>query len=102
MTGVPEHPSAVIHFTDDLTEAQYAILKACWEETAARAREQALLPSPAVLLAACEAMAMLIRDEYGDGPIAPFVRAFTSATPSQIAAVGQVEAWWAATGKAAA
>lgn len=100
--SAPEHPEAVIHFTDDMTEAQYAIFQARCEETAARARAQAALPSPAVLLAACEAMAMLIRDEYGDGPIAPFVRAFTSATAVQIASVGQVEAYWAATGKAAA
>ena len=52
-------------------------------------------PSSAILLAACEALAMLIRREYGDGPIAPDVATFTEATPSQLAAVKALDAYWA-------
>jgi hypothetical protein len=54
-------------------------------------------PSADILLAACEAMAELIRSEYGEGPIAENVYLFADrATPEQVEAVKALEAYWAA------
>lgn len=60
-----------------------------------RKRPEPSLPAE-VLLAACEAMAMLIRGEFGEGPIAGEVAVHTDATGEQVAAVAALDAYWGA------
>jgi hypothetical protein len=53
-------------------------------------------PPASILLAACEVLARLVRDEFGDGPLAQTAFIHTQASPGQVQAIEAVEAYWAA------